>query len=617
MAPIESGPPNLGRNGVVSMTLRLLLLLLASAAAAAAAAGDGCRSGCDLALGAYYISPGVNLTYIASLFAIDDYRKLTPYNYPFPSSDGGRANVYFPCRCLALPAAPSSTYLAGAIPHPVAPGDTYGSIAAYYGNLTTAAWLEATNRYPADGIPLDAVINVTVNCSCGDPAVSPELRLFLTYPLGGGEETLGSVADKYGFFLQSDVDLLLSYNPGMEKQTDTGLLFIPVRGGSSIINSSTNSTHSVSTAEPSITGPWKYTKITVASTSGLFVLCITLSTFFLLWYKKYYGMMPWQRGSRNAPRLESFLQKQGTSHPKRYTYSEVRKMTKSFAHKLGQGGYGAVYKGSLPDGREVAVKMLKDTKGDGEEFMNEVGSISRTSHINIVTLLGFCLQGSNRALVYEYMPNGSLERYSFGHSSTEDDENALSWDKLFDVVIGIARGLEYLHSGCNTRIVHFDIKPQNILLDQDFCPKISDFGLAKLCAQKESKISIVGARGTIGYIAPEVFSRNYGTVSSKSDVYSYGMVVLEMVGARKQIHVGTESSSKYFPQCLYDNLDQFCGATCCEISTDTNTTELVRKMVIVGLWCIQTTPAHRPSMSRVLEMLESNTMDLQLPPKAF
>ncbi|CAL4948009.1 unnamed protein product [Urochloa decumbens] len=350
----------------------------------------------------------------------------------------------------------------------------------------------------------------------------------------------------------------------------------------------------------------------VTGISGLFGVII-LAVF--LWYKRY-GMIPWKRGSRNAPRLESFMQKQGTSHPKRYTYSEVRRMTKSFSHQLGQGGYGTVFRGNLPDGREIAVKMLKDTDGDGEEFMNEVASISRTSHVNIVTLVGFCLQGSKRALLYEYMPNGSLERYNFGCNSTEG-EDTLSWDKLFDIVIGIARGLEYLHTRCNTRIVHFDIKPQNILLDQDFCPKISDFGLAKLCRQKESKISNVGARGTIGYIAPEVFSRNYGAaVNSKADVYSYGMVILEMVGARKQIDVSTDdNSSKYFPEWLYDNLDQFCGATACEIGSDT--TELVRKMTTVGLWCIQFVPADRPSMSKVLEMLESNTMDLQLPPKAF
>ncbi|KAG0522090.1 hypothetical protein BDA96_07G006900, partial [Sorghum bicolor] len=357
----------------------------------------------------------------------------------------------------------------------------------------------------------------------------------------------------------------------------------------------------------------------IAGTSGLSGLCV-IALIVVMWYKRCYGMIPCYKWPRNSPRLESFLQKQGTLHPKGYAYSEVKRMTKSFAHKLGQGGYGAVYKGNMPDGREIAVKMLKGTEGDSEEFMNEVASISRTSHVNIVTLVGYCLQGSKRALLYEYMPNGSLERYTFGNSSTEG-EDTLSWDKLFDIVIGIARGLEYLHTGCNTPIVHFDIKPHNILLDQDFCPKISDFGLAKLGRQKESRISIAGARGTIGYIAPEVFSRNYGPVGSKADVYSYGMVVLEMVGARKKIDVSTDdSSSKYFPQWLYENLDQFCGHTNSEISSSSssdNMEVLVRKMIIVGLWCIQSKPADRPSMGEVLEMLESNAADLQLPPKAF
>ncbi|PUZ55265.1 hypothetical protein GQ55_5G198700 [Panicum hallii var. hallii] len=238
-------------------------------------------------------------------------------------------------------------------------------------------------------------------------------------------------------------------------------------------------------------------KVIIASTAGLLSLCLLIPVVFLTCK---YGLLPFksknepriESKSKNEPRIESFLQKNGNFHPKRYHYADVKRMTKSFAVKLGQGGFGAVYKGNLSNGCQVAVKMLKDTKGDGEEFMNEVASISRTSHVNVVTLLGFCLEGSKRALIYEYMPNGSLERYAF--SNNINSENTLSWEKLFDITIGIARGLEYLHRGCNTRIVHFDIKPHNILLDQDFCPKVSDFGLAKLCLNKESTISIGGAR---------------------------------------------------------------------------------------------------------------------------
>ncbi|KAK8453436.1 hypothetical protein SEVIR_5G282901v4 [Setaria viridis] len=578
---------------MMPQSLLMRLLLLAAAASAATAAGDGCSTGCNLALGSYNIEPNQNLSYISSLLGIDDYREL-PYNNPwFGNLDyiqaGQRLTVSFRCQCLALPTSPFSTYLAGSFPYRVSLGETYSSIAAQFNNLTTAAWLQATNRYPSSNIPDGGIMNVTINCSCGYPGVPPEYKVFLTYPLRDGE-TFDSVEEKYSFPVQSEMD--------------SSIVYIPLTWSSAIVAPPSDS--------PS-TGPSRSKTLIIASASSVFGVSIVLISLFL-WYKKYYGLIPWQRGSSNASRIESFLQKQGTSHPKRYSYSEVRRMTTSFAHKLGQGGYGDVYRGNLPDGREIAVKMLKGTEGDGEEFLNEVASISRTSHVNIVTLLGFCLQGSKRALLYEYMPNGSLERYTFGSNSTEG-EDTLSWDKLFDIVIGIARGLEYLHTGCNTRIVHFDIKPQNILLDQEFCPKISDFGLAKLCRQKESKISIGGMRGTIGYIAPEVFSRNYGAVSSKSDVYSYGMVILEMVGARKQINVSTDNSSMYFPQWLYDNFDQFCGATACEISS--GTTELVRKMIIVGLWCIQFIPADRPSMSKVLEMLESNTMDLQLPPKAF
>jgi serine/threonine protein kinase len=318
------------------------------------------------------------------------------------------------------------------------------------------------------------------------------------------------------------------------------------------------------------------------------------------------------RISKRTQRIESFLHKNGTPYPKRFKYAEVKRITKSFTTKLGQGGFGAVYRGNLSDGRQVAVKMLQASKGDGEEFINEVASIGRTSHINIVSLLGFCIEGSKRALIYEYMPNGSLERYVFNSSSK--DAISISWDKLFDIAVGIARGLEYLHRGCSTRIVHFDIKPHNILLDQEFCPKISDFGMAKLCINKESIISTGGARGTIGYIAPEVLSKQFGAVSSKSDVYSYGMMVLDMVGARdKNINV-SESSSQYFPQWIYEHLDDYCVSAS---ETNGEITEIVRKMTVVGLWCIQVTPTNRPTMTRVVEMLEGTTSGLELPPKGL
>lgn len=327
----------------------------------------------------------------------------------------------------------------------------------------------------------------------------------------------------------------------------------------------------------------------------------------------------WHNTSKDQT-IEIFLQKHGTVSPKRYSYSEVKKITGSFHHKLGQGGFGSVFKGTLSDGHAVAVKVLNTSdgngngngNGDGEEFLNEVAGIGRTSHINIVSLVGFCFQGSKRALIYDFMPNGSLEKYIYA----EDPKIVLGWEKLFQIAIGIGRGLEYLHRGCNTKIVHFDIKPHNILLDEDFCPKISDFGLAKFGTHKESILSLAGTRGTIGYIAPEVFSRNFGTVSSKSDVYSYGMMVLEMAGGRKNVKVTADRTSEiYFPHWIYEHLDEDASMEHCGVTADTQ--DIARKLIIVGLWCIQTRPESRPTMSKVVEMLEGSINDLELPPKPY
>ncbi|KAG4398070.1 hypothetical protein AAZX31_10G258300 [Glycine max] len=313
--------------------------------------------------------------------------------------------------------------------------------------------------------------------------------------------------------------------------------------------------------------------------------------------------------------IEGFLKEHGPLPTARYSYSEVKKLTNSFRKQLGQGGFGSVYKGQLHDGRAVAVKILNKSEGNGEEFINEVASISRTSHVNIVRLLGFCLDSSKRALIYEFMPNGSLDRFIYEEKNPLQVAHQLDCKQLYDIAIGIARGLEYLHRGCNTRILHFDIKPHNILLDEDFCPKISDFGLAKLCPRKESAVSIFGVRGTAGYIAPEIFSRNFGAVSHKSDVYSYGMMVLEMVGMKTNIKAEVSRSSEiYFPQWIYNCIesDQELGLQNIRNESDD---KMVRKMIIVGLWCIQTNPSTRPAISKVVEMLDSEVELLQIPPK--
>ncbi|KAG6391676.1 hypothetical protein SASPL_149433 [Salvia splendens] len=202
-----------------------------------------------------------------------------------------------------------------------------------------------------------------------------------------------------------------------------------------------------------------------------------------------------------------------------------------------------------------------------------------------------------------------------GNNASLSQESMLGWDKLFEIALGIARGLEYLHQGCSTRILHLDIKPQNILLDKELCPKISDFGLAKLCPNRSSIVSMLVARGTIGYIAPEVFSRSFGEVSYKSDVYSYGMLVLEMVGGRTTVDPRDvdRTSEIYFPNYLYKQME----VNNAERDVEDGNLPVKRNMIVVGLWCIQTNPKDRPSMTRVVEMLEGKIGSLEVPPKPY
>ncbi|XP_075097520.1 rust resistance kinase Lr10-like isoform X2 [Nicotiana tabacum] len=353
--------------------------------------------------------------------------------------------------------------------------------------------------------------------------------------------------------------------------------------------------------------------------TGTFFSCIGLLVLLfyfrekILWYKY---LRFWDSNAEDHRNIEAFLMNYGLYAPKRYSYSEVKRITSHFKNKLGQGGCGNVYKGRLHNGKHVAVKLANRKGTSGEEFINEVASISKTSHVNIVSLVGFCFEGRRRALIYEFMPNGSLEKFIYEERSNRVRQ--LSWPILYKIARGIARGLEYLHRGCTTRILHFDIKPHNILLDDDFCPKISDFGLAKLCMKKESVVSMLGARGTIGYIAPEIVCRNLGGVSHKSDVYSYGMMVLEMVGGRKNVDVEVDRTSEiYFPHWLYRRIELDEELQLIGIMNDSEK-ECARKMVLVSLWCIQTDPSNRPSMSKVVEMLEGNQdYSLQIPPKPY
>ena len=288
-------------------------------------------------------------------------------------------------------------------------------------------------------------------------------------------------------------------------------------------------------------------------------------------------------------------------------------MTNGFKDKLGQGGYGTVFKGKLQSGYPVAIKLLNKSKANGQDFMNEVATIGRIHHINVVQLIGFCVEGSKQALVYEFMPNGSLDKYII---SDRENSTILTWDRIYEIAVGVAQGIEYLHQGCDVQILHFDIKPHNILLDENFIPKVSDFGLAKLYPVDDSIVSLTAVRGTLGYMAPELFYKNIGGISHKADVYSFGMLLMEMVGRRKNLNASVEHSSQiYFPSWIYDKLDQ--GEDLEVLNAIEGEKKTLKKMIIVAFWCIQMKPINRPSMSKVLEMLEGPIELLQMPPKPF
>ena len=309
--------------------------------------------------------------------------------------------------------------------------------------------------------------------------------------------------------------------------------------------------------------------------------------------------------------IEEFLRRHKNLQPIRYSYSDIKRMTSGFQNKLGQGGFGTVYKGKLRNGHMVAVKMCNVSKANGQDFINEVATIGRIHHANVVRLIGFCVEGSKWALLYDFMPNGSLDKFVF---LDQERSTLLSWDRLYKIALGVGRGIEYLHQGCDMQILHFDIKPHNILLDQNFNPKVSDFGLAKLYSTDKNTVTFTIARGTLGYIAPELFYQNIGGVSYKADVYSFGMLLLEMVGRRRNVNVHAEHSSQiYFSSWIYDKFHQEKDVEVRDATEDEK--RLIKKMVIVALWCIQMKPTDRPSMSKALEMLEGDVELLQMPLK--
>ncbi|XVF36343.1 hypothetical protein REPUB_Repub19eG0050300 [Reevesia pubescens] len=340
-----------------------------------------------------------------------------------------------------------------------------------------------------------------------------------------------------------------------------------------------------------------------ASIIGLFeMICIFLVLCFL--YKTRKNSDAWTRDYLVA-----------ATGFKKFTYDELKKATRGFSKEIGRGGGGVVYKGVLSDQRIAAIKRLNIEANQGEEeFLAEVSTIGRLNHMNLIEMWGYCAEGKHRLLVYEYMENGSLAKNLMF--------NSLDWKKRFDIAVGTAKGLAYLHEECLEWVLHCDVKPQNILLDSNYHPKVADFGLSKLLNRDSPKSSSFSkVRGTRGYMAPEwVYNL---PITSKVDIYSYGIVILEMLTGRNPT-IGVpvvETSGKV----RYQSLEAWVkGKKNGAVATKSWVEELIdpamgydydrsklENLLEVAIKCTEADRHARPSMSQVVQMLLGDKIDPQ------
>uniref|UniRef100_A0A2P2PLU6 Uncharacterized protein MANES_12G025400 n=1 Tax=Rhizophora mucronata TaxID=61149 RepID=A0A2P2PLU6_RHIMU len=339
--------------------------------------------------------------------------------------------------------------------------------------------------------------------------------------------------------------------------------------------------------------------IVVSVVSSLVVLGVGLAIGVYIRKRRYIEKK--RKGSNDAEKLVKTLKDSSLN----FKYSTLEKATGSFVgtNKLGQGGFGSVYKGVLPDGREIAVKRLFfNNRHRAADFYNEVNMISSVEHKNLVRLLGCSCSGPESLLVYEFLPNKSLDHFIFDHNKGK----ALTWDKRYEITTGTAEGLVYLHENSKIRIIHRDIKASNILLDSRLRAKIADFGLARSFQEDKSHISTAIA-GTLGYMAPEYLA--HGQLTEKADVYSFGVLLLEIVTGRQN---NRSKTSDYSESLVTLTWKKFCTRTVDELYDpnlmlhqhhNINVKNDILRVVHVGLLCTQEVPSLRPSMSKALQML--------------
>ncbi|KAL5577863.1 hypothetical protein UlMin_019562 [Ulmus minor] len=405
------------------------------------------------------------------------------------------------------------------------------------------------------------------------------------------------------------------FSNGIKDSTFSSKALIKIRNGSSTSNSGgTGRTGTCSRKKDRLA--LLIIRSVLLSTSVFLNVLLLLTACVVLWFFKRKANL---HTKPNEIRLEMNL--------RTFSYEELDKATSGFNEQLGSGAFGTVFKGVLPSDQEsnlVAIKKLDSMVREGaheKEFKAEVFAIGHTNHKNLVKLIGFCNEDQHRLLVYEFMSNGSLASLLFRPSRP-------SWHQRMKIALDTARGLFYLHEECRTQIIHCDIKPQNILLDDSFTARISDFGLAKILKTDQTRTA-TQIRGTKGYVAPEWFKNM--PVSAKVDIYSYGIVLLELICCRKSFEAEIEDNltvgvhktgpdnnnqmilADWAYDCYkYEKLDLLVG----DDDDATSDMRRVKKYVMVAMWCIQEEPSLRPTMKKVIQMLDGS-IQVPIPPDPY
>ncbi|KAJ0264662.1 Chitin elicitor receptor kinase 1 [Hirschfeldia incana] len=586
-------------------TLLPLLLLLFSPSSLFFTVESKCSGSCGIALASYYLDNGTTLSDInlklnspVAPFDQVNFDPILRYNPNIPNKDtiqmGSRVLVPFPCECQP------GDFLAHVFRYAVQSTDTYDRVATdRYANLTTEESLQRTNTYPATNIPPSATLNVSVNCSCGDESVSKEYGLFVTYPLRP-EDSLDAIASASGV----PAETLQRYNPGVDFRSGSGIVFVPGK-------------------DPNGTfPPFKSSKqgglgagVIAGICIGVLVALLLVSFGIYYVYRKnkkqdsYSSSIPLSSKVDQASLQSGDLVGTGVSpgiaaisvdKSVEFTLEELAKATDNFnlSFKIGQGGFGAVYYAELR-GEKAAIKKM-DMEAS-KQFLAELKVLTRVHHVNLVRLIGYCVEGS-LFLIYEYVENGNLGQHLHGSG-----REPLPWTKRVQIALDSARGLEYIHEHTVPVYVHRDIKSANILIDQSFRAKVADFGLTKLTEVGSSATR--GAMGTFGYMAPEIV---YGEVSSKVDVYAFGVVLYELISAKAAVVKMNQASGEFrglvgvFEEAFKETDNEEALRKIIDPRLGDNYPfDSVYKMAELGKACTQENAQLRPSMRYIVVALST------------